>query len=415
MTQQKQKFEESYWEKHGIPRVTLKEAIWQLDASIRTVQTRGVWCLISESGEGKTQSIHAVFRKHGYRVCDIRTASLTHIGAGIPEPPEEGFFNLAVPSDMPRPGEKAVIFFDEYNQGLPHAIALMFKLLEDRSIYGYKLPDDCLVVLAMNPATARYAVSKIEGNAALNRRVKKLFVYSTFADWKEHAVTEEFHFSDGLAKPCHPAVIRYLTAAPGMLSTKKDRDGGKQYCCPATWQTVSLDLYNMEVLGEPIESERTEARVAATINPVNAAAFLEWIRNNEILISPRTVLSSYTKNSELRQKVLSLREASGGALPQLVEAVATYLMSERLKPALFAPRLALFWNDLPLELSQTFYGHLKAAAQEGSGAVEYLKAVNDALLTEPLWQELNEKLDRGFKAAASQLDPKSGSFDPFKT
>ena len=176
---------ETYWDKYSIPRISLAEALWQIEFSLETKQTRGVWCLIAEAGEGKSQGVHGIARKHGYRVVDVRTAQLTHIGAGVPQrADEDNHFKIAVPDDFPRTGEKCIMFFDEFNQGQPHAIALVFKMLEDRGLYGYKLPDDCLVIIAMNPATAGYNVTKIEGNHAINRRIKKAYVYNEYASWK---------------------------------------------------------------------------------------------------------------------------------------------------------------------------------------------------------------------------------------
>lgn len=399
---------ETYWDKHGIPRLTLSETLWQIEVSVKAKQNRGVWCLIAEAGEGKSQGINALLRRLGYRVCDIRTAQLTHVGAGVPTRPENGFFEYALPADMPRPGEKAALVFDEYNQGLPHAMALAFKLLEDRAIYGYTIPEDCPIILIMNPSTAGYQVSKIEGNPALNRRVKKIYVYTTFAEWKAHAQTEAFHFSDGLEKPCHPAVVRFLTSSPELLYTAKDRDSQKQFCCPATWQTVSLDLYNMEAVKEPLTSARTENRIAATINTINAQALIEWMRNNELIVSPIDILTKYTRNSALRTRVLEMQHEPGGGFPRLVEAVATYLFADKPEPALVAPRLLLFWSDMPSEQAQAFYQQLAAASSAGGAESTkenhaYMMSLTLTLQADPAWNALNERLESELQSVTRDL------------
>ena len=409
---------ETYWDKYSIPRVSLPEAIWQIELSLTQNQTRGVFCLISEAGEGKSQAIHGLARKHNRRVVDVRTAQLTHIGAGVPQrADEQGHFKIAVPDDFPRPGEQAILFFDEFNQGQPHAIALVFKMLEDRGMYGYKLPDDCIVVIGMNPGNQAYSVTKIEGNPAINRRVKKMYVYNEYNSWKKHAMTEDFHHSDGLKKPCHPMVIKFLNTTPQMLYTVKDRDGNKQFACPATWQTASLDLYNLEAAKCPPTDEKFVNRLASSINMVNAAQLTEFIKNNEIRIAPDEILAKYKKTSRLRERVLQLRTEPGGDYPRLVETLALFIMSDKPDAHQISDQLALFWHDMPAELAQAFYQMLGAAAKEGTGGttkenVAYMTKLTIALQESPLWDEINTRInsahdnfERGIKGQAASRDP----------
>jgi hypothetical protein len=409
---------ETYWDKYGIPRVSLTEALWQIELSLTQNQTRGVWCLISEAGEGKSQGIHGIARKHGRRVVDVRTAQLTHIGAGVPQrADEDGHFKIAVPDDFPRKGEKAILFFDEFNQGQPHAIALVFKMLEDRGMYGYRLPDDCLVVIGMNPSTSGYNVTKIEGNHAINRRVKKLYVYNEYGAWKKHAQSDDFHHSDGLKKPCHPWVIKFLNTTPQMLYTVKDRDGNKQFACPATWQTVSLDLHNLEEAGVPLTDDRVVTRLAASINSVNAEQLVSYIRNNEVRIAPDEILNKYKKGSRLRDRVLQLQKEAGGDFPRLVETVALTIFNDKPAPDDIAEQLVQFWHDMPPELGQAFYQQLGAAAKDGTGGtskdnIAYMTKLTIALQSSPLWDEINEAInsahdsfERGLKGQAKTKDP----------
>lgn len=409
---------ETYWDKYSIPRVSLTEALWQIELSLTANQTRGVFCLISEAGEGKSQGVHGIARKHGYRVVDVRTAQLTHIGAGVPQrADEQGHFKIAVPDDFPRPGEKAIMFFDEFNQGQPHAIALVFKMLEDRGLYGYKLPDDCLVVIGMNPGNSAYNVTKIEGNPAINRRVKKLYVYNEYNSWKKHALTEDFHHSDGMKKPCHPWVIKFLNTTPQMLYTVKDRDGNKQFACPATWQTASLDLYNLEEAKVSPSDDKFVNRLASSLNTVNASQLVEFIRNNEVRIAPDEILLKYKKSSKLRDRVLQLRSEPGGDYPRLVETLALFIFGDRPDPDKIADQLALFWHDMPEELAQAFYQQLGAAAKDGTGGttkenVTYMTKMTVALQQSPLWDEINTRInsahdsfERGLKGQAASRDP----------
>jgi hypothetical protein len=409
---------EAYWDRYGIPHMTLAEALWQIDLSLEQKQTRGVWCLISEAGEGKSQGIHQLARKHGRRVVDIRTSQFSMIGAGVPQRADEsGHFKIAIPNDYPKPGEKCVLIFDEINQGQQHAIALFFKFLEDRGIYDYTLPEDCVIVALMNPSTAGYNVTKIETNSAFNRRLMKAYVYNTFSDWKKHAQTEDFHFTDGLKKPCHPMVVRLLTASPTMLYTAKDRDGNKQFACPATWQTVSLSLYNLEAAKVELHSEKAEFRIAASINTVNAKMLCEFIKNNEILIGPEEVLFKYKAKSKIRERVLALQKEAGGTYTQLVQDVAQYIFRELPEAEIIAPQLVQFWHDMPVEQAQPFYQMLDASCQAHGGIsvpknLKYMQDLTVANRQYPQWKEINDRINRIHDEIEKKVHGRGTANDP---
>jgi len=419
VAQEKMPMGEAYWDRYGIPRMTLTEALWQIDLSIEMEQTRGVWCLISEAGEGKSQGIHQLARKHKRRVVDIRTSQFSMIGAGVPQRADEtGHFKIAIPNDYPKQGEKCILIFDEINQGQQHAIALFFKFLEDRGIYDYTLPDDCVIVALMNPSTAGYNVTKIETNSAFNRRLMKAYVYNTFSDWKKHAVTPEFHYTDfDGGRPCHPMVVRLLTASPAMLYTAKDRDGNKQFACPATWQTVSLSLYNLEKAKVDLHSEKAELRLGASINTVNARMLCEFIKNNEIIISPEAVLYDYKPKSKLRNRVLDLQKESGGDYTSLVNEVAQFIFREKPEAQTISPQLVQFWHDMPVEQAQPFYQMLDAACQAHGGIndtknLEYMKALTTANRQYPLWKEINDRINRIHDEQEKKIHGRTQSKDP---
>lgn len=411
---------ESYYDKYGIPRVSLSDALKQIEVSIKFNQTRGVWCLISEAGEGKSQGIHQLAKRYGKRVVDIRTSQFSLMGAGVPQRADEtGHFKIAVPQFLPKPGEGAILLFDEINQGQPHALAMFFQMLEDRCMFDYELPDDCIIVSLMNPSTAGYSVTKLETNAAFNRRLLKLYVYNTFGDWKKHAQSPEFHGTDGLEKPCHPMIVKLLTATPAMLYTAKDRDGNKQYACPATWQTVSLSLYNMEKAGISLTSDFAEARVAASINTVNARTLVEYIRNNEVLVGPAEVLQHYKQKSKIRKRVMEMNEEAGGEPQRLAEDVANYLFREKPPVADVIEQFVLYWHDMRIENKQSFYQLLNAASNANGGSsspenIAYMKSLTKAGSAIPMWMELNAQISSVHDTAEREFRGKKTVPDPMR-
>lgn len=400
---------ETYWQKRGIPRVSTGHAVEQLKLTLTSGQVRGVTCWVGEAGDGKTQAVHALAKKLGYRVLDIRTAQFTMMSAGIPSTNgvERGFFQIAVPHDFPKKNEKVILLFDEYNQGSSHAIAMFFQLLEDRKLYDYELPRECHIVALMNPSTTNYStVNKIEGNAALNRRMTVYFVYMSFPDWMAYAQSEEFHWTDGIQKPCHPSIVKFLRTSPSFLYTSKERDRGQQFACPATWQTVSLSLYNCEAAGHALTSSFVENRVAASIGELNAAALCSYIRDENTRVNPLDILNYYTEKSEIRGRVLSLVEKNKPALLDLCDALAMTLYEQKLPPKNVASKLARFWNDVPPEVAQTFFTQLHAASKsvgEVQKNTTYMRDLTLLLSADPNYVELVKRTSSAFSEFADGM------------
>lgn len=416
---------ETYWDKHGIPQVSLHTFMWNIELSLKSNQKRGVICGISDAGMGKSQTIRQIARKFGRRVVDIRTSQFSLIGAGVPQKANDatGMFKIAVPDNFPKAGEKCIMLFDEVNQGQQHAISMFFQLLEDRCLFNYEIPDDCLIVALMNPSTAGYNVSKIETNPAINRRLKKFYILTTFPEWNKHAKTEEFHYER--KRPCHPLVRKFLETTPTLLYDTKSRDGYKQFASPATWETVSEDLYNVEDMNKELPGsdqvaltdERVRDRLASSINPAVADQLVAYIRDNEVRISPEEVCKNYTQKSKLRARIMDLAKEPGGGVPDLCENVAMYLFSEKPKTEKIAPQLALFWSDLPDELAQGFFQQLGAVAKSGGSQdhtanINYMKELTTRLQREEAWEILNQRLSRAHDTYDRAVKGEKASKDP---
>ena len=391
---------ETYWDRYGIPRTTLHRAMKYIERAMVTRQKRGVITLISEAGVGKTQAIHQLARKHDYRVVDIRTANYALMGAGVPQRADANdMFKIAVPEFLPKPGEKCILLFDEVNQGLAHAIAMFVPLIEDRCLFNYKLSDETLIVALMNPARQGYQVSKLESNIMLNRRLTKYFVHTPFSEWEKYAKTDDFHYSDGFAKPCHTWITRYLNTNRSALYDGAAADKGQQFPCPATWQTASFSMYMLEKEQVPLFEDEALEILSATIGHVAAKGLVAYIRDNEVRIAPEEILEKYKPSSKLRKRVQDLTKEAGGGVPDLTENVAAYIFDHKPAPDSVATCLALFWADLPEELAQGFYSQLGAASQAGDEAskkenITNMMALTKALMGEESYLEVNTRLHK---------------------
>lgn len=374
-----------YWEKHNIPRISLKQAGDLLDMMIKHKQTRGVLCLIGDAGVGKTQMVEAVAKKNGYRCQTMSLAQFGLLSGGVPQKADNEHFKIAVPETFPTPEQgKTILFLDEVNQGSDAAIKMFFQLIEGRKLYNYNLPEETVIVAAMNPATKSYSVSRVETDVAMNRRLSKYFVYSTHDAWLEHAKTEKF----SAGRPAHPLVQKFIRHSPVSLNDEKARDLGKQFPCPATWQTVSDRLYMLEdakiALGSP-----TAITVISGIIGNTMAKLLGEYAHTDTMLSADDILFDYPNH---RDAVKTALEQGHQQISDLFENLPRVLLGTKPDVTKVADNFAQFLSDIPRAKTQAIYTSLTVHANEIEKGVEYLNKLALTLSKNPQFAQLASNL-----------------------
>lgn len=397
---EEQKNEEKYADLYSIPMTTIDEIKKQIILTWKNNQHRGAILIIGDAGVGKSQLCGQLSREYGATICDIRTAHWGLMSAGIPSVKyqEKGFFDIVLPSVFPKPGEKAILVFDELNQGLPHAISMFFSLIEDRRMFNYVLPDDCLVVGLMNPNTAQYAVTQIENNMALRRRLKMFYAIPSYGIWLQHARTPEFHQTDlpslGKAVSCHPLLLRFLEKHQGLFYDFNAQKAQKQFSCPATLQTISLDMYLMEKENIPLHSDFARIRFAASIGPPAAQQLLSFLKEEDISLDPRDVLFKFEK---IEQDILDLLNSGRQeVLHETAQGVLLMLFADQPSVDKVASNFVMFLKTLTPDMTMSVFTSMNSVAQENN-AQKYRLSLMKAMGDHPDWQELHSRIDAGQK------------------
>lgn len=396
-----------YATKYDIPRLTIGEIQEQIKLTWEQKQHRGAICVVGEAGIGKSQIVAQIAKDEGASIYDIRTAHYGLVGTGIPSTKDapEGYFDLLVPSVFPKEGEKSIMLFEEINQGLQHSIAMFFSLVEDRRMFNYFLPDEAVVIALMNPATAQYMVTQIENNAALRRRLKWFYAVESFKDWIRHASSSRFHESDALclreSKPCHPGVLDFITQYPKMLYDKNAQRQGKQYTCPATVQTVSLDAYLLEKANMSISDEFALCRYAASIGIHAAQQLVEHLRDNRTAVKAEDILLNYKEKGQQPVKLL-LQKSEHEKLTELNLNVLTYLFSLQPKIETVAKNMVTYLTDLPNEMQVSVLSQLKKYAEDNK-AEAYLFDFIHAVQGHEEWMKIHQQLDNSQISIEQQL------------
>jgi hypothetical protein len=395
-----------YAQLYDIPQVTIAEAQEQLMISWEQRQHRGAFMLVGEAGMGKSQVVHQVARRVEARVCDIRTAHYGLMGAGIPSTKEAkiGFFKTLLPENFPDTTERAMVVFDELNQGLPHAISMFFSLIEDRRMFDYLLPKECMVVGMMNPATDKYQVTSIETNAALRRRLKWLYCIPSFEAWLPHARSDEFHWTDqealGEPRPCHPDVLAFMETFPKLIYDFDAQRVNKQYMCPATIQTISMDAYALEAAGRSTTDRFAETRYASSVGIGVTKKLVDFMKDRSMTIKPLDVLLRYKKKA--RPGVRKLVKKNREKLIELNGNVLEVLFADRPAVEKVAKNLVPFLADQPDEILTAVHTDLNTLAEQ-KGADEYLEELMYEIAEYREWGSIHERLTTNARNVTDDL------------
>jgi hypothetical protein len=389
----------SYVDRYDMAHVSLSEARDQVILHIKSGQTRGCPLFVGESGIGKTQVWQAIADACDMDLRMIHTAHYGLMGAGIPVPEEEkNFFNIALPSLFQVNGRPFILVFDEVNRGAKYVINMFFTLMEDRKMFDYVMPEDCMVAATMNPSTGQYAVTELENEVAFRRRMKWFYISPDFKGWLQHAETDAFHAnskSNAKGKPCHPGILSYFRAKPKSMYDYKAKDEGKLFCCPATIETLSEDVWNMEEAGISIHGEFAFNRLGSSTGMALAAEVIAHLKDSSVTLSADDVLSNFPKVKKAIKKMVknSLHEQ----LMDLSLNVMKLLFATTPDIGKTATNFTEFCHTLPLELSSNMLFGMKKVAQENQ-AEAYMYDLLDDLQENDKWIALQTKIDKDYRS-----------------
>jgi hypothetical protein len=395
----------SYAQLHDIPRVSITEAKLQLELSILSNQHRGCLVFVGEAGLGKTQIIQQTADKLGYKLVTIHTAQWGPLGCGIPSrEAEKQFFKLIVPDIFPKQGEKTILLFDEINRGEKHAIKMLFNLVEDRSMFDYKLPDECIVVGTMNPATNNYSVTPIENEAAIRRRLKFMFIMTNIKDFILHAGCPEFHqysaVKNAKGKPCHPMILGFFKAEPNNIYNREGLEQNKQFSCPATIETISEDAYLLEDLGYAIHGAEAFFRYSASIGNTMASTLIQFLKDQSTTISAQDVIYKYPTVQKKVEKLSA--NTKNEHLSELATNVIINWLTDTPEIEKVADNLLKFWTALPLEIVQGMLTQIRTTAEEFN-AKQYLTTAMGVLSGYDAWANIHIKMDQASRKMDAAL------------
>lgn len=336
---------------------------------------------------------HKRFMEHSLQLSD----RIIELGS----PLEDGTFEFLVERSLRDMPQEGILFLDEWNRAEKSTIKAFFTLLEDRKVHGVQLvPDGIQIVAAMNPSNAAYSVNEAEKDHAFRRRLVFVALTVNVGAWLNYA---ESRF--------HPLVVDFVKAMPDSLYDTRLRDAGKAFPCPATWEKVSLLLQRNEELNMDLNSEGVYLSVCGIIGESAGSEFVQYVKNNDIVIAPQDLLKNYNEKSKLRTKVKRLvKEARFDVLKKLCSGVGILLFAQKIEPESIRMQLGLFMGDLPSEMALAMIEEdFGRAANDTEGGDAYLTQLSKTMVSQPAYQGLFKTIGSALKkmdAAAKGRPPK---------
>ena len=216
-----------------------------------------------ESGIGKSQIIRQVAEacKYSVFVVQIGTKTLEYF-MGLPEtvevngsletkwtPPE--LVSLVNNCEGP-----ALVFIDDFHLSREEERKVMFELLTDNAMHGFKLKDGTKIILAANPHSAEYGSTSSELPKPIRSRVMLFELNANFDQWKEVS----------LENSISPLIVSFLTFNKECFLSEPGKNG--QYPCPRAWWSLSNYL--------KAGFELTSELVCAAVGNTASAEFLAF-------------------------------------------------------------------------------------------------------------------------------------------
>ena len=416
--------DDNFATKQGIEMVTprLFAQLIEINAGSKTVV-----CAIGPSGVGKTAIPQQVAKKRnggkGVPYTALFMPTATQEGFFIPTtaPDTKVYFDQRIPrtfqtildwatamekkygydkegNHMVPPDMCPILAIEELNRAVDKSVTrAAFTLIGDRMIGDVKLHPCIQIVATMNPSGGGMSVNEFERDPAMRRRLEMFGVAYNYNDFIQFAMQAKFH----------PHVIDHLGAQPTHGYDEMAALAGKAFACPATWESVSRTCYLFDKQGLQLNSTVGRAAIAGAIGTAATSAFLDFVRDNTMVITPEEVLTGYTEGSEIQKRFRAYLTDDGGRLDKvtdLTQGLITRMLADiTRKPETIVKQIACYLGDLPEEIMMTFTQKVTDEANRmGTDTKNYLQTLNQKWVNEKPFMDALKRLHDAKTAAQKE-------------
>ncbi len=297
-------------------------------------------------------------------------------------------------------GRNPIISLEELNRTVDkHVTRAAFTLLEDRVIGDVHLDDAIQLVVTMNPSGGGMSVNEFEKDPAMRRRLMMVGVTCSYGDFMRYAKAHKFF----------PKLVEHLEAQPTLLYDNEAANAGKKFACPAAWETVSQVCYELEASRTPFTSVEARAAFAGIVGATATEAFLEFVQDSTIVITPDEVLKQYREKSQVRERFQKLvQDGRNDKISALSSSVVMKVLEDPKRDFnTYSGQLAAFMNDLPEDAMVAFTRELVEEAKKNGEGQAFLLQLNGHLANDKNFEFAAQRLSRAKEKAAAEAK-KSG-------
>lgn len=357
---------------------------------------------------GKSSMFYQMCAAKGVHPVEVRVScSDEGVIVGCPTKTEDGGFRYSIDQRIKdrveegkKLGKRIAVFFDELNRGKQHMVNGVFNIIDNKVWAGYKLPEDTMFFVAVNPATEMHSVIDIMREAALNRRFVIIGVEPSAKSWLEYADT----------KPeIHKLVKDFVKSNPKSIMEIGKMNQGKKYLCPAVLESLGRRLTAFEQSGinmmEIAEQPGVIRLLCAAAGKSAGMALVEFITARAKNIDPAVILKDY-------DSVRSSFKGGSKKVDQGFCVSAAKTLAEHI--AAFTPdfevekdagkNLARFMDDCNEEVLRTFLNHLHTSFQSGTPKDQYIQKMTDSLVVHEEFINATKRIHAGYRRAEKALD-----------
>ena len=336
-------------------------------------------------GVGKSQTIKQYAIENNLRFVDLRLGQMDVgdlLGLADFETDDEGnkiATKFMPPHWWPKAGETqgGVLFLDEINRGRPDVLQAVFQLVLDRRLHGAVLPDNWLVVSAINPNTDNYETTDIFDEALLDR----------FLHVKLQPKNEEF-FAYAKKTGFNPDLINFLQTNEEVLENSKLQD----FVLDVKPSKRSWDTVN-RLVAAGIPDDMFIEVVGGMVGIENASRYQAYLTDNRSKpFTAEEILNDYKTIAKRVDAYSSLVDGRHDIITVSSQNLTDYLFTQTDLTAKQTKNLYAFMDAIPTDIGFGFMKNTFHGTKDGKNMSE---KISDILDKNPKYEDIimNDKFD----------------------
>lgn len=264
-------------------------------------------------GVGKSSLVHQYAADQGCDVLDWRLTEMESVDMRGTPREKNGRTYWAPPIELPEPGTKGIMFLDELAQARMEVKNVAARLVLERRIGEWRLPEGWWIVAASNRLDDKAGTSPMPTH--LNGRFWHAEVEVSVEDWMVWAERMDIDFR----------VVAYLKYRPGALLAFDPKSKEAAFASPRSWHLLSdmIKAMGSEDQASAIDAALMGEWASGAVGRAHGMEFVGFLRTMLSLVSIEQILLDPDKVPVSTDPSVSYALATGLALQVKRDSIAS--------------------------------------------------------------------------------------------